>query len=109
MPRVKVDDVTIRVTAEELKNTIEGQLLVTLYNEKAYNDMGILLKDLKNKVNDNKTVLKLRKLERAGLVKSVQSLVGRNKYISLTDLGKRVAEAIIGKTPNTGDEAKNEG
>ena len=93
-----VDPLIIKVTANELKDTEEGKILVKLYNEQAFEE-GLKLEDLKDSVSDSKVlVTKLRKLKRVGFINEVKPLIGNQKYYSLTELGRKIAEEIVNTT-----------
>jgi DNA-binding HxlR family transcriptional regulator len=93
-----VDPLVIKVTANELKSTEEGKILVKLYKEGAF-EGGLKLEDLKDCASDSKTlVTKLRKLSRIGCIKEIKPLIGNQKYYCLTELGKKIAEEIVNLT-----------
>jgi len=93
-----VDPLVIKVTANELKGTEEGKILVKLYREGASKG-GLKLEDLKECVGNSKVlVTKLRKLSKVGFINVVKPLIGNQKYYCLTELGKKIAEEIINIT-----------
>jgi DNA-binding HxlR family transcriptional regulator len=93
-----MDPLVIKVTADELKRTEEGKILVELYKRNAFGDRGLKLDDLSD-VGDTKVIgNKLRKFERLGFVKKITPLIGKQKYYCLTELGRRIAEEILNLT-----------
>jgi len=83
----------LELTAKILKDTVEGRILVEILNSK---DQIITLSELRERFDDNKKVsYYVNRLARVRLIKEFKIGIGRSKYITLTDKGKKLAEKII--------------
>ena len=92
--RRRIDPLVLRATLEELKNSKDGEVLMKLYELRAYDGKSVNLKELKSQLDVKNVGYVIKKLVKAKLVKQAKSLVGNQKYVTLTEKGCLIAEEL---------------